>query len=113
MTVTCAAKTSQTSVLPGVSLRQRVGCALNCAGRMSDTFIEHRTACWGKGAPDRALGAPTGNAVRTHLSAKRRDVVATPARQRQNTPHGTARQLGCEDKQASGLTGGHHVTASS
>ena len=45
------------------SVRRRVAAHGTCAGRTSDAFVEHRTACWGEGASDRALRAPAGNAA--------------------------------------------------
>jgi len=47
----------------------------------------------GERASGRALGAPTANALRMHVSAKRRRCRATPAETQQNTPGETSRQL--------------------
>src|SRR3977135_4288074 len=56
-----------------------------------------------EGPSDRALGEATGNALRMQVSAKRRGCRATPARQRQNTPHGTARRPACETRNLVGV----------
>lgn len=115
MIVTCAARRRGfDAVRQRVSVRRRVPAHRARAVQCRNAFVEHRKTCWGERASGRALGAPTANALRMHVSAKRRGCRATPARQEQNTPRGTARQPACEtmrDEQSGGVVNGHHVSA--